>query len=619
MNEIKCPECGKVFSVDEASYASIVNQVRTKELEEEIRRRVAEVEKQQQLKHQSDKLISDQAYQQKLNAKDQEIEKRNADIARLEEQVKSIAISKQAEFDKRLSEKELEIAQIKEKAQGTVKEKQLENERLLAEKDTRIARLEEQMKGIAKDKQAEFDRILAEKESELVRLQGVIEQSNSQTKVAVLEEKNKANEIILSKESEIATLKGKVESEKTDALQREQEIRNNYEIRLKQMQELVEQYKDFKVRLSTKMLGESLEVHCSNQYNVNIRPILPHAYFEKDNDASEGSKGDFIFRDYDDGYEYISIMFEMKNEMDTTATKHKNEDFFKKLNDDRNKKGCEYAVLVSLLEPDSELYNGGIVDVSHRYPKMYVIRPQFFIPLISLLVQMARKNVGLQKELIQARSLSVDITTFEGKLDEFKEKFGRDYRLASTKFNDAIASIDKSIKDLQAVRASLVSSEDHLRLANAKAEGLTIRKLTYKNPTMKALFDEARKNSVSKNQTEKEEESFEDVSDIEESGDYIENHAQKEDNKHLVEDDFINDETSTSGTSGNDNQEIIHHRVVKRKAVIGDTIQKTVDKQIGKVVDIQELPNGLEKLILEYDDGTSGSVYNVTKLFQVLE
>ena len=497
MNEIKCPECGKVFSVDEASYASIVNQVRTKELEEEIRRRVAEVEKQQQLKHQSDKLISDQAYQQKLNAKDQEIEKRNADIARLEEQVKSIAISKQAEFDKRLSEKELEIAQIKEKAQGTVKEKQLENERLLAEKDTRIARLEEQMKGIARDKQSEFDKILAEKESELVRLQGIIEQSNSQTKVAVLEEKNKANEIILSKESEIATLKGKVESEKTDALQREQEIRNNYEIRLKQMQELVEQYKDFKAKLSTKMLGESLEVHCSNQYNANIRSILPNAYFEKDNDASEGSKGDFIFRDYDDGYEYISIMFEMKNEMESTAVKHKNEDFFKKLNDDRNKKGCEYAVLVSLLEPDSELYNGGIVDVSYRYPKMYVIRPQFFIPLISLLVQMARKNVGLQKELIQAKSLSVDITTFEGKLDEFKEKFGRDYRLASTKFNEAIAAIDKSIKDLQTVRANLVSSEDHLRLANDKAEGLTIRKLTYKNPTMKAMFEEARKNAGS--------------------------------------------------------------------------------------------------------------------------
>lgn len=603
MNEIKCPECGKVFSVDEASYASIVNQVRTKELEEEIRRRVAEVEKQQQLKHQSDKLISDQAYQQKLNAKDQEIEKRNADIARLEEQVKSIAISKQAEFDKRLSEKELEIAQIKEKAQGAVKEKQMENERLLAEKDTRIARLEEQMKGIAKDKQAEFDKILAEKESELVRLQGVIEQSNSQTKVAVLEEKNKANEIILSKESEIATLKGKVESEKTDALQREQEIRYNYEIRLKQMQELVEQYKDFKVRLSTKMLGESLEVHCSNQYNVNIRPILPHAYFEKDNDASEGSKGDFIFRDYDDGFEYISIMFEMKNEMESTAVKHKNEDFFKKLHDDRNKKGCEYAVLVSLLEPDSELYNGGIVDVSHRYPKMYVIRPQFFIPLISLLVQMARKNVGLQKELIQARSLSVDITTFEGKLDEFKEKFGRDYRLASTKFNDAIASIDKSIKDLQAVRASLVSSEDHLRLANAKAEGLTIRKLTYKNPTMKALFDEARKNAKSQKEDDSrilEQNVFKPADNIE----ILEENIETE-----TTDQFLEDSTVYSADP----------KYVTRKAAVGDTIVKNSDNQKGVVVEIQSLPNGLEKLIIKLEDGSTGSVYNNTRLFQVIE
>jgi len=595
MNEIKCPECGKVFSVDEASYASIVNQVRTKELEEEIRRHVAEVEKQQQLKQQSDKLIAEQSFQQRLNAKDQEIEKRNADIARLEEQVKSIAISKQAEFDKRLSEKELEIAQIKEKAQGTVKEKQMENERLLAEKDTRIARLEEQMKGIARDKQAEFDKILAEKESELVRLQGVIEQSNSQTKVAVLEEKNKANEIILSKESEIATLKGKVESEKTDALQREQEIRNNYEIRLKQMQELVEQYKDFKVRLSTKMLGESLEVHCSNQYNVNIRPILPHAYFEKDNDASEGSKGDFIFRDYDDGFEYISIMFEMKNEMESTVVKHRNEDFFKKLNDDRNKKGCEYAVLVSLLEPDSELYNGGIVDVSYRYPKMYVIRPQFFIPLISLLVQMARKNVGLQKELIQAKSLSVDITTFEGKLDEFKEKFGRDYRLASTKFNEAIAAIDKSIKDLQTVRASLVSSEDHLRLANDKAEGLTIRKLTYKNPTMKAMFEEARKNAGS----------IEEIKDDEDISKPLDISIKSDANNDVA--DRISD------SNKNENHTMI------RKANIGDTIMRSSDNIIGKVIEIQTTANGLEKLILEHSDGTKGSVYNNTRLYQVIE
>ena len=598
MNEIKCPECGKVFSVDEASYASIVNQVRTKELEDEIRRRTTEIEKQQQLKQQSDKLIAEKAFQQKLNAKEQELEKRNADIARLEEQVKSIAISKQAEYGKRLSEKEFEIAQLKEKAQGAVREKQLESERLLAEKDTMIARLEEQIKSIANDKQAEFDRLIAEKNSELVRLQGVIDQSKSQTQVAVLEEKNKANEVILLKENEIATWKGKVETEKVEAIRREQSIRDNYELRLKQMQELVEQYKDFKARLSTKMLGESLEMHCSNQYNVNIRPILPYAYFEKDNDASEGSKGDFIFRDYDNGFEYISIMFEMKNEMESTTTKHKNEDFFKKLNDDRNKKGCEYAVLVSLLEPDSELYNGGIVDVSYRYPKMYVIRPQFFIPLISLLVQMARKNVGLQRELIQARSLSVDITTFEGKLDEFKEKFGRDYRLASTKFNEAIAAIDKSIKDLQTVRASLVSSEDHLRLANDKAEGLTIRKLTYKNPTMKAMFDEARKNASK----------IEEIKEDEEVAEFVDTPKKLDEKNNDEREDFI--------ISTDRDKSII---TTNRKANVGDIIMRTSDNIIGKVVEIQTTANGLEKLILEFNDGSKGSVYNNIKLYQVVE
>ena len=600
MNEIKCPECGKVFSVDEASYASIVNQVRTKELEEEIRRRVAEVEKQQQLKHQSDKLISDQAYQQKLNAKDQEIEKRNADIARLEEQVKSIAISKQAEFDKRLSEKELEIAQIKEKAQGAVKAEQLEHEKQLAEKDAVIARLEEKMKGIAKDKQAEFDKILAEKDAELIRLQSVVDQGENKTKVAVLEEKNKANEMILLKDNEIANWKGKLESEKTGALLREQNIRQNYESQLKQMQEMVEQYKDFKIRLSTKMVGESLETHCSNQYNANLRNILPSAYFEKDNDASGGSKGDFIFRDYDDGQEYISIMFEMKNEMESTVVKHKNEDFFKKLNDDRNKKGCEYAVLVSLLEPDSDLYNGGIVDVSYRYPKMYVIRPQFFIPLITLLVQMARKNVVLQKELIQARSLSVDITTFEGKLDEFKKKFGRDYRLASDKFKGAIAAIDKSIKELQAVRDNLVSSEDYLRLANDQAEGLTIRKLTYKNPTMKALLDEARKNGSKIEEIKDESDDSEIIDDIE--------------NPDVIDEDNNEEYDNSSSEEIKDT-----HTTTTRKANVGDTIMRTSDNIIGKVVEIQTTANGLEKLILELEDGSKGSVYNNTRLYQVLE
>lgn len=598
MNEIKCPECGKVFSVDEASYASVVNQVRTKEFEDEIRRRVAEIEKQQQLKQQSDKLISEQAFQQKLNAKDQEIEKRNADIARLEEQVKSVAISKQAEFEKLLSDKEIEIAQLKEKAQGAVKTEQLEHEKQLAEKDTEIARLEEKMKGIAKDKQAEFDRILAEKDAELLRLQGAVDQSKSQTQVAVLEEKNKANEVILQKENEIATWKNKLESEKTDALRREQGIRQTYELQLKQMQEMVEQYKDFRARLSTKMIGESLETHCSDQYNANLRSVLPSAYFEKDNDASGGSKGDFIFRDYDDGFEYISIMFEMKNEMESTAVKHKNEDFFKKLNDDRNKKRCEYAVLVSLLEPDSELYNGGIVDVSHRYPKMYVIRPQFFIPLITLLIQMAKKNVVLQKELIQAKSLSVDITTFESKLDDFKNKFGRDYRLASDKFKKAIDAIDNSIGELQNVKANLMSSEYHLRLANDKAAELTIRKLTYKNPTMKALFDEARKNGSTIEEIKDEEQFDSKMIDV------VTETTEK--NKEDNDVDIDNAHEDVNFASSND------------KAIVGDLIMRKSDKKIGRVKEIKTTPNGLEKLILELEDGTTDFVYNKTKLYQVL-
>ena len=620
MNEIKCPECGKVFSVDEASYASVVNQVRTKEFEEELHRRVTEIEQQQQLKQQADKLISEQEYQQKLSAKNQELEQRNAVIARLEEKVNSIGISKQAEFDKQLAEKDIEIAQLKDSVKDAVREKQVEHERELANKEAQIARLEEQKKGIARDKQAEFDKVLAEKDADIARLQGLVDQSENQKKVAVLEEQNKANQEILQKENEISNLKAQVELQKSESIQHEQEIRSSYELQLKQMQEVVEQYKDFKIRLSTKMLGESLETHCSDQYNANLRNILPSAYFEKDNDASGGSKGDFIFRDYDDGFEYISIMFEMKNEMESTAVKHKNEDFFKKLNDDRNKKGCEYAVLVSLLEPDSDLYNGGIVDVSYRYPKMYVIRPQFFIPLITLLVQMARKNVVLQKELLQAKSLSVDITTFEGKLDDFKNRFGRDYRLASDRFNDAIKAIDDSIKDLQTVRENLVKSENYLRLANNEAEGLTIRKLTYKNPTMKALFEEARKNASK----------IEEIKD--ESDDSIEkpeviDEANNEEGEKLEspsEDESLTDvdiaETAESSTviQTNYSQDGVIH-TTNRKANIGDKIIRTTDKQVGKVIGIEPLPNGLENLILEYEDGTKGSVYNTTKLYQVIE
>ena len=558
MNEIKCPNCGKVFSVDEASYASVVNQVRTREFQADVERRAKEMEKQQELLRQSDKLRAEQGFQQQLNAKEQELERRNAEIARLEEQLKGIAISKQVEYEKLLAEKDVELAHVNEQTQsavqstqieyskklaekdaeiarleeqmkssdiskqaefdkllaekdafiqkknqelsslneqlqGEIRATQLENEKRIAEKDSQIARLEEQIKSVALSKQSEFDRLLAAKETEILQLRGQVAQSQSQTQVAVLKEQNRANQIIQLKESEISTWKERLDAEKNDSMRREHDIRQGYELQLKQKQDMVDYYKDLKTRMSTKMVGETLEAHCNTLFNTTIRPIMPQAYFEKDNDATTGSKGDFIFRDYDGDFEYISIMFEMKNEMDETATKHRNEDFLKKLDEDRRTKKCEFAVLVSMLEPDSELYNPGIVDMSHRYPKMYVIRPQFFIPIITLLVQTSKKSIALQRQLVLAQSQSVDVTNFESKLNDFKERFSNNYRLASEKCQRAIEEIDKSIDHLQKIKANLLGSENNLRIANNKAEELTIKKLTYQNPTMKAKFDEARK------------------------------------------------------------------------------------------------------------------------------
>ena len=297
---------------------------------------------------------------------------------------------------------------------------------------------------------------------------------------------------LAGKEKEITDLKAMNTLAHSRSELEKKAIKEEYEAKLRLAQEQVDYYKDMKIRMSTKMVGESLEAHCATIFNGTMRPMFPNAYFEKDNDASGGSKGDFIFRDYEDGMEYVSIMFEMKNEMEETSHKHRNEDFFRKLDADRTAKKCEYAVLVSLLEPENELYNNGIVDVSYRYPKMYVIRPQFFMPLITLLVNASKKSIGYQKELAVARSQSVDVTNFEAKLVEFKEKFGNNYRLASEKFRKAIDEIDKSIAALQKTKDSLLSSENNLRLANDKAEALTIKKLTYKNPTMKAKFEEAR-------------------------------------------------------------------------------------------------------------------------------
>lgn len=434
MKKLKCPNCGSVFTVDESDYADILNQVKTAEFNAEVDRRMEELEKQHRIQRQADELKADQKLQSMKNSKDLEIEKKQSEINRLQEQLKSIGHAKQLELSEQLSQKDTEI----------------------------------------------------------IKLKATIEEGAAKIKVAVLEEQNKAKDELQKKEQIITDLQNKLSSKENESQLRELGIKEKYESQLKEKQSLIDYYKDLKTRMSTKMVGESLEVHCSTLFNTMVRNWMPNAYFEKDNDISAGSKGDFIFRDKDGDLEYISIMFEMKNEVDTTATKHKNEDFFKKLDEDRRKKNCEYAVLVSLLEPENDYYNSGIVDVSYRYEKMYVIRPQFFIPMITILVQAAKKTMEFKRQLMIAQSREVDVTNFESKLMDFKEAFGRDFRLASERFKDAINAIDKSIEKLQIVRDNLTKSENYLRLANDKADDLTIRKLTYKNPTMKAKFDEAR-------------------------------------------------------------------------------------------------------------------------------
>ena len=385
--------------------------------------------------------------------------------------------------------------------------KQIKNSEFESEICRRIDELKAQQAAQAKVKEVEsreaFNAQIQKKDLEISRLRSAIELQKAEQDKAVMKAKEQMKDDLNRKEKELADLRSKKDLEiaelrnqtslsKSQSELEKNAIRDEYETKLKFAQEQVDYYKDMKAKLSTKMIGETLEQHCSNVFNGQMRPMFPNAYFEKDNDASGGTKGDFIFKDFIDGDEYISIMFEMKNEADTTATKHKNEDFFKKLDEDRKAKKCEYAVLVSLLEPDNDLYNNGIVDVSYKYDKMYVIRPQFFMPMITLLVNASKKSLDYKKELAIARSQSLDITNFEDKLLEFKEKFGKNYELASRRFREAIKEIDKSIEALNKTKEALLSSENNLRLANDKAEDLTIRKLTYKNPTMKALFDEAR-------------------------------------------------------------------------------------------------------------------------------
>ncbi len=404
-----------------------------------------------------------------------------ADYASILSQVKNTEF--EAEIERRLKEMEarqqaellLKSTQARQEFESRMNKKNLE----LSAKETEISRLKSDM-------QVMLAKLNGEKDQEIIRLKNQLENISTQKdaeRQLALAEKDKA----------ISRLKADMELERYKAQVETEELNKRHLLELQSKQEQIDYYKELKTRMSTKMVGETLEIHCSTLFNQFLRPMMPYAYFEKDNEVADGTKGDFIFRDSVDGLEYLSIMFEMKNEMDTTTTKHKNEDFFKKLDEDRRKKGCEYAVLVSLLEPDSELYNGGIVDVSHRYEKMYVIRPQFFIPLITLLVQTSKKSLEYRKQLILAQSKEVDVTNFENKLEDFKARFGRHYELASRKFGEAIKQIDDTIAKLQKVKESLMGSENNFRLANKDTEDLTIRKLTYMNPTMKQKFEEARK------------------------------------------------------------------------------------------------------------------------------
>ena len=437
MNEIKCPHCQTVFTIDENSYADIVSQVRNKEFAEDVHKQLEFAKKQFET--------------EKALAKEQEKRLYDEERAQFEQKILSLELA-------------LKNADVKE------------------EKNVQEA--------------------LHQKEKEFSALQAELDQLKQQLQFKEVELSQKFQEDLHAKERTILELKQAKELQQKEqevqqtALKEKYELelrskKDQFELELKAKDEAIAFYKDFKAKQSTKMVGESLEQHCEIEFNRLRMTAFPRAEFGKDNDAKTGSKGDYIYREYDEnGIEILSIMFEMKNENDETATKKKNEHFFKELDKDRHEKQCEYAILVSLLEADNELYNTGIVDVSYQYPKMYVVRPQFFIPIITLLRNAALNSLQYKQELALMRDQHIDITHFEEDLETFKKGFARNYELASKKFQSAIDEIDKTIKSLEKTKAALLSSENNLRLANNKAEDLTVKKLVKNNPTMKQRFEE---------------------------------------------------------------------------------------------------------------------------------
>ena len=509
-NEIRCPQCGAVFQVDESSFADIVRQVRDQEFSKEVAQREELMRKQEQ---QAVQLATEQARGESRD----ELADRDARIATLEQQLassqaaakqqlesakqqsESDAAAQAARHEKALAdttaEKDAEIAELKAKLQALTAERdtsaqvsKAEHERALAEatadRDARIATLEQQL---ASDADAHEQQLAAQKSAAEQQQAMAVQQARGESRDALAERDRKISEL----NSQVQLQAAKAESEAA-ALREEMSTKLKAKDEMLAMKdEEIERYKDMKSRLSVKMVGESLEQHCENEFNKIRATAFPKAYFEKDNELVGGTKGDYIYRECDDdGVELISIMFEMKNENEDSTHKHKNEDFLKKLDSDRRKKNCEYAVLVTMLEPESELYNQGIVDMSYRYEKMYVVRPQFFIPIISILRNAALNSMSYKTELAQVREQNIDITHFEEQMEDFKSKFGRNYDLASRHFQTAVEEIDKTIQHLQKTKDSLLKSENNLRLANNKAQDLTIRRLTKDNPTMQAAFAE---------------------------------------------------------------------------------------------------------------------------------
>lgn len=438
-NTIKCPKCGEIIKVDESLYVSIVKQIRDKEFTKE------------------------------LNAQLKAADKEKASAVELAE-------AKTAKnYTEQLNEKDLKIQEL----QNQIKSMQ-------QEKDSEVKALKVDIEKIHKEQELAVTKAVAERDNKITALEAQVESTKNGQELAV---KN----AVAEREKEIIELKGQIATNKEIAKNAEKTLKSRYEAQLKDRDDEIQRIKDMKLQMSTKMVGETLEQHCEIEFN-NLRATgFQGAYFDKDNDDKGGSKGDYIFRDYDEEKnEYISIMFEMKNEMDDTEKKHKNEDFFKKLDKDRKEKKCEYAVLVSMLEQDNDYYNNGIVDVSHKYEKMYVIRPQFFIPMITLLRNAAKNSLAYRKQMQILQQQNIDVTNFEQQMNDFKEKFGRNYKLAGDHFQEAIKQIDNSIAALEKTKKELIGSEKNLRLANDRAQDLSIKKLTKDSPTLRAQFEEVK-------------------------------------------------------------------------------------------------------------------------------